>query len=268
MQEKSPTLKELQTWMSKILTAPKGASETINDARPESFERKWLHSIQSDKTSSTKRLDIYAEAYFARILEAFTIDFPISFFAMGEDQFAKFVAEYLKIYPSTEYNLNNISKSVVEFIKTYSSSQAIHDVVTLERLALESFYAPIDKPFDTSTLSFLEEKDWEKIKFSLNSTIRFIKSSWPLETLWDNRDSQEKSKILECESTNYYFLKRVSHHVKLNTVSETEYRILQKLNEGHPLSSFGEDDIKGSSEEISALFANWIQKGLLREFYF
>lgn len=169
----APTLIEIQVWMKDILTNPKGVEEALFESN------QWIDIISSDESSNISRLDIYAEAYFTRILEAFTIDFPITYFVLGEDQFAKLVAEYLKMHPSTENNLNNISKSIVPFISTYSKSSAIHDIVTLERLAIESFYSPIEQTFDPQSLSALEESDWENIKLNLNSSLKLISSSWP-----------------------------------------------------------------------------------------
>ena len=155
----SPSLYDIQNWMKSILTDPRGVAPAVEDCDT------FINYINSDESSNTSRLDIYAEAYFARILEAFIIDFPISQFALGPDQFAKMVAEYLKVYPSSECNLNNISKSIIPFIHTYSSLPAIIDIVTLERLALESFYSPLEKNLDPSQLGGLHESDWEKIKF-------------------------------------------------------------------------------------------------------
>ncbi len=258
----SPTLKEMQFWLKDILTNPKGVREALSESN------QWIDFINSDETSNSSRLDIYAEAYFARILEAFTIDFPITAFVLGEDQFAKLVAEYLKLYPSTETNLNNISKCLVPFIKIYSKSSAIHDIVTLERLALESFYSPIDPIFEPQSLSALKESDWENIKFSLNSSLKLISSSWPLEELWQKRHEMHNIVIKESETQNHYLIERISHHINLSKISRTQFLILQKISEGERLSSIGEEATSIGEEDISILFAEWMQKSYLKNYYF
>lgn len=258
----SPTLMEIQTWMKSILTNPRG----VQDALVESNH--WIDFINSNEAPKHSRLDIYAEAYFARILEAFTIDFPLTSFVLGEDQFAKLVAEYLKVYPSTDSNLNNVSKSIINFISTYSHSQVIHDIVALERLALESFYSPIDPVFDPQSLAALKESDWENIKFNLNSSLKFLSSSWPLEELWNNRHEMQNATSVESEIQNYYFIERISNHINLLKVSETQFLILKKISKGELLSSFGEDILSSSEEDISVIFAQWVQKSYFKNYYF
>ena len=258
----TPTLIEIQVWMKDILTNPKGVEEALSESN------QWIDIITSDESSNVSRLDIYAEAYYARILEAFAIDFPITSFVLGEDQFAKLVAEYLKLHPSTENNLNNISKSIVLFINTYSKSSAIQDIVTMERLAIESFYSPIEPSFDPQSLSALEESEWMKIKFNLNASLKLISSSWPLEVLWEKRHEMQNIAIQENEEQNYYVIERNSHHINLSKISKTQFMILQKIDKGERLSSFGDEVETGSEEEISVLFAAWIQKSYFKNYYF
>lgn len=258
----TPTLLDIQFWMKDVLTNPKGVEAAISESN------QWIDFIVSDESSNTSRLDIYAEAYFARILEAFTIDFPITAFVLGENQFAKLVAEYLKLHPSTENNLNNISKFIVPFIQTYSQSSAIHDIVTLERLALESFYSPIDPTFDPQSLSALEESDWENIKFNLNSSLKFISSSWPLEELWEKRYEMQNIVIKENENQNHYLIERNSHHITLSKLGHTQFMILQKITEGERLSFIGEEIASSGEENISVLFAEWMQKSYFKNYYF
>lgn len=257
----SPSLQDIQIWMKSILTDPRGASDAVAKSD------KWINFVNSDKTSNIERLDIYAEAYFGRILEAFTIDYPITAFVLGEEQLAKLVAEYLKGHPSVESNLNNISKSIIPFINSYSNSKIIQDIVTLERLALESFYSPIVSELDPQSLASLKESDWEIVKFNLNDSLKFIESSWPLEEIWNKRHSLENVVIKEESTSGYYIIERISHHIKISKISETQFFILNKLSQGFPLSSFNESDLKNTNEDISTLFSSWIQKSYFKNYY-
>lgn len=257
-----PLLIEIQSWMQSIITNPSGVQEALIETN------QWINFINTDETTNIDRLDIYAEAYFARIHEAFIIDYPITAFVLGEDQFAKLVAEYLKIYPSTGTNLNNISKSIMSFIKTYSNSEVIHDIVSLERLSLESFYSPIEPVLDPHALIPLKESDWEVIKFSLNSSLKFLTSSWPFEQLWEKRHDMSNIVIKESEELNYFIIERESHHINLSKVSKTEFLILQKISKGDRLSTVGEDFNSTSHEDITILFGQWMTKSYFNNFYF
>ena len=263
----TPSLYDLQKWMKAILTDPRGASTALKESQEgpqeKSFEQKWIHIIVSDETHSGERLDIYAEAYFSRILEAFSIDFPITKLILTEDPFAKLIAEYLKVYPSKEYNLNNISWAIVPFIKTYTTNSALWDVVTLEKNAINSFYSPINNKIDLNQLQALTPEHWEKIKFKLNPSFSFMESTWPLEIFWSK---EFPPSITEANSPNYYLLHRNHGTVELKSISSFQYEVLSSLKKGTPLSEI--ETPESTEENISQVFSHWVQNDYFESFYF
>ena len=63
---------------------------------------------RSSHQTSVERLEIYAGAYYARLLECLRAEYPIMAEAMGTELFDEFAVEYLQRYPSHSYTLNDL----------------------------------------------------------------------------------------------------------------------------------------------------------------
>ena len=65
---------------------------------------------RSSHQTSVERLEIYAGAYYARLLECLRAEYPIMAEAMGTELFDEFAVEYLQHYPSHSYTLNDLGR--------------------------------------------------------------------------------------------------------------------------------------------------------------
>lgn len=72
--------------------------------------------ISSKKLSANKRLHIYQNGYYARMIQAMQQDFPMLYEALGESAFASLVRDYVDHYPSKHFNLRYVGQHLSEFI--------------------------------------------------------------------------------------------------------------------------------------------------------
>src|SRR5262245_52003233 len=94
------SLDSLQRWMQTVITHPQvvdsgivsaEARETI-DVIPEQLE---TVISRSKALTAAERLAIYNRAYFARLIECLTAEYPVFAAAVGEDTFGSFALSYL-----------------------------------------------------------------------------------------------------------------------------------------------------------------------------
>lgn len=78
--------------------------------------------ITSKKLSAKKRLRIYQNGYYARMIQAMQQDFPKLYAALGESAFASLVRDYIDHYPSRHFNLRYAGKYLSEFILSRDSA--------------------------------------------------------------------------------------------------------------------------------------------------
>ena len=71
---------------------------------------------RSQSLTSTERLQIYANAYFARLFECLHEEFPALLHALGEETFDAFAFGYLQQYPSRSYTLAELGRNFAAYL--------------------------------------------------------------------------------------------------------------------------------------------------------
>jgi hypothetical protein len=151
-------LARIQQWMQSVIMHPDGVEAGI-----ESPATRTLIDVTSDKLedvicrtaaqTSIERLHVYANAYYARLLEVLDSEFPALVHALGEELFQDFAFGYLQQYPSQSYTLGDLSAKFPEYLAhtrpARESADAepdwadfLVDLATLERTYSEVFDGP------------------------------------------------------------------------------------------------------------------------------
>ena len=107
--------------MQAVIMHPEGvdaglASEAARqhlDVAPENVEQV---IARSEAQTSVERLAIYADAYFARLLECLGEEFPILRKTLGEETFDAFAFDYLQRYPSQSYTLGKLGEKFARYL--------------------------------------------------------------------------------------------------------------------------------------------------------
>src|SRR5437667_6753581 len=71
---------------------------------------------RSHSLTAAGRLAIYCHSYFARLQECLRAEFPVLLHALGEELFNLFTVEYLKVYPSRSYTLNQLGENFPRYL--------------------------------------------------------------------------------------------------------------------------------------------------------
>ncbi|CAN5858287.1 hypothetical protein BH23PLA1_BH23PLA1_03260 [soil metagenome] len=109
----SSDLGRLQRWMQAVMTHPGGVVSGLGTAearRHMDVEADRIESVitRSKAMGGVDRLEVYARAYYTRLLECLRAEYPILARAIGEDLFDEFAVDYLQHYPSRSYTLNRL----------------------------------------------------------------------------------------------------------------------------------------------------------------
>ena len=113
-------LATLQRWMQAVIMHPGGAERGLVSAEAEREIPRVGDSLESlikpsSAMTSLERMEIYAGAYYARLLECLRAEFPITAKAVGEEVFGDFAVGYLQRYPSTSYTLCRLGANFPRF---------------------------------------------------------------------------------------------------------------------------------------------------------
>jgi hypothetical protein len=116
-----PPLDVVQQWFQAVVTHPAGvaAGAASPDAqRLVRLDRGALEQLvrRSRRLTAEQRLEIYANAYYARLLECLRDTFPVLAQVLGAEVFDSFAFDYLQRYPSRSYTLYRLAESFPRFL--------------------------------------------------------------------------------------------------------------------------------------------------------
>jgi len=121
----SPELRGLDVvehWFQAVVTHPAGVREGIEseDAQrliPLSANQLERVIRRSKNLTAAERLSVYANAYYARLLECLGDSFPVLKRTVGEEAFNDLAFAYLQDYPSRSYTLSRLADDFPRYLE-------------------------------------------------------------------------------------------------------------------------------------------------------
>ena len=239
------------------------------------FDPLLLQEIQAQRELGPhERLDIYAQMYCARLLDALMEDFPRVAAIVGEDQFRELGRTYLRQYPSAHPSLRYLGSHVPEFLATQPAGTTfpfLPDLARLERTRLEVFDAPDVEPLRSEDLQVISAEAWATLRFQVIPTLETLTCAWPVQQVWKN-ESFTKSDEIRPESTVLRVWRQdfAVYQASMDTIEQTA---LTAMRAGEPFATVCAtiETLVDATEDVSAtigsLLLRWIEDGILCRAY-
>ena len=155
-----PPLDVVQQWFQAVVTHPAGVAAGAASPAAQRLVRLDRGALErlvrrSRRLTAEQRLEIYANAYYARLLECLRDTFPVMAQVLGAEVFDSFAFDYLQRYPSRSYTLYRLAESFPRFLDETRPEQPpaaratgvawpdfLIDLATLELAIAEVFDGP------------------------------------------------------------------------------------------------------------------------------
>jgi len=262
-------LPELQTLLYQLITTPEGAKRIGNERRSAPGRIETL--VRGDqRLSAIERVNIYADAYFYRLLDCLYEEFPATFAVVGSDNFAALVRDYLLACPPTEPSIFYAGRYLDSFLRNHPLAKRwpfISELARLERAILDVFHAA-----DTSTLSdeamrAIPSEQWPAIKFETHPAVEILRNEWRVADVlcavesgrgW-SQPAHQKTAVL---------VWRQDAQVNYRDLEDMETKALALLSEGASFAAICEAIAAlatGSDQVplIGRLLARWLGDGII-----
>jgi len=285
MTQSSFTLLRVQAWMQSILMHQGGIAHAIGAAGQHlPLDLADLASViaPSEKLSSLERLEIYARAYYVRLVECLRDEFPILAKAIGEETFDQFALDYLERNPSYSYTLSELGSRFANFLaETRPPSEQpgsadwcdfFVDLARLEWTFQEVFDGPGiegQPPLDGAELAKVPPEQWPIVRLIPAPCLRLLQFRFPVARYYQSLRNGTEEFIPVPESTFLIITRRdfVCRHYEVNS---TQFELLSALVSGQTIGeavaslltrsqSHGTDP---SDQSIHAWFRDWAREGL------
>jgi hypothetical protein len=179
-------LKQLQSLLYRLITAPSGVAEGL--AAERELGAGGLDAIVrgDERLSSEARIDIYANMYFYRILDALKEDFPATLAVLGDENFHNFVTGYILEYPPTDPSITHSGSHLADYLHDHPMREGasfIADLAKLERAIVEVFLGPDAPPLEADALRAVAVEDWPTMKLKLHPSAQILSLDWRVSDL-------------------------------------------------------------------------------------
>lgn len=180
------TLDETQRWFQAVVTHPGGiaagamaasamALGANADGVPRALE---VESVIADgaQIRATEALEIYAYAYRARLVECLADDYPALAYALGEEEFEAFAADYIEHHPSSSPNLNGFGRHMAAFCLESGRATFMADLARLEWSLVEVIHAQDTAPISAESLAAIPPDRFPEVRIMTSDALRLLRS--------------------------------------------------------------------------------------------
>jgi hypothetical protein len=112
-----PSLADVQNLLLRLVTAPNGVETGLRVERNLPAEGNGALVGCDSGLSAIERIDIYANMYFYRLLDAIKDDFPATLKILGDVEFHNLITGYLVEYPPSDPSITEASRHLAEFVE-------------------------------------------------------------------------------------------------------------------------------------------------------
>jgi hypothetical protein len=258
-------LRDLQTRFLRSLAAAPGPSA------PQNFDPALLALVEGGGTlGPAGHLDVYAQMYWARLVDVLHDDFPRVAAILGADRFTALACAYLTRHPSTRPSVRWLGADFADFLAGHGPVEGLPflaDLARLEWTRLAVFDAADAVPLRLEALRAIPPSKWPRLTFHPVPALRVLRCAWPVHELWAADDPKAAARTVRPAAT-VLRVWREAFTVYQAPVDTVEHVALRQLLAGAPFAAIC-DRLEallppaGAAREAAALLLRWIEDGML-----
>jgi len=185
------SLAEAQRRFQALVTAPSSVAAALAEASPD--ERRACEALLRDSPGSRglAGLEIYANAYFARIRDVLAEYTPVLAAHLGEALFHDLVTAYLLAHPPSHASIRRVGDALPGFLAHPGAglpfrrrAPAAPDLAALELARLDAFDAADAPVAGRASLASIPPERWAGLRLRFAPSLRRLWLDWPVERLW------------------------------------------------------------------------------------
>lgn len=239
----------IQRWFASVIMHPEGVDGGVQSEQAQRVIRMSRNELEqvvgrSKNLSATERLGIYANAYYARLLEVMRESFPVMVRALGAETFDAFAFGYLQSYPSRSYTLDHLTDHFVEFLQQTRPDDGdsawadfLIDLATLEQTIAEVFDGPgIEKSgtLPVDELLGIDPARWAEARLEPVVCLRLLKFRYPVNAYWTaaRKTPEDQPLGLPAAEEEYVAITRRNYIVRRLSLGAEQFAMLSALAAG------------------------------------
>jgi hypothetical protein len=218
------------------------------------------------------RLDVYRNAYSARLVEALETDYPALKHLTGEDVFVDICHAYIRSHPSTYRSLRWYGQRLAGFLEQDAVNAAAAEMARFEWGFVEAFDARDVDVLSEPDMAGIAPERWPGITVRFHPSTQRIPLSWNTVENWQAaKEGEPASTPARQTETQSCLIWREGLVTRYRTLEPDEARALESMAEGATFAALCEQLSENYEDEIEAalraasLLKTWLAHGLVTE---
>ncbi len=231
--------------------------------------------VGTAKASAAQRLDIYAEAYRQRLVEALGKNFPGLAAWLGERAFDRLGVAYLDNHPSTHFSIRHFGHALSRFLATdapYRERPALAEMAAFEWALAGAFDAADSPCLSVDDLGIIAPAQWPVMRFRLCHSVRRLDLRSNVPAIWQAIDRNETPPPPRAQKTPLaWIVWRQDLKTWFRSLAVHEAWALDAAMAGEPFAAICEGLCEwAAAEHVAAeaagLLKRWISDGMIMQF--
>jgi Putative DNA-binding domain len=268
-----PTLEQIQRLFFRAITWPTGTRDFLAAADDET--RAAFEVVFADTASFARvaRVDVYADAYFYRLLSALGEMYPRLRRLVGDVPFHNLITDYLLACPSTAPDLRRAGDRLPAFLIEHEIGRRLpmlRDVAELESALNYALDCPDGERLIESELASLPAERWPRLGFSLSQPARRMVVGWDLPCVFECCDRGETAAALALgaePSPAALLVNRRGYSVYFRKLGRLESEAIAAFERGACFetvcSELARDNPELGPAEMVAVLRRWLAEGVI-----
>lgn len=152
-----------------------------------------LDVVRGDGVSERRRLEVYANAYRIRILDAIAAEQPKIASALGRPRFEALMGRYLAAYPTSKPSLRDAAQHLPRFLDEGGFPEGppwLADIARLERARTEAFDGPEAEPLRREHLAEIPPEEIAFLQLPLVPTAQLVTLHSIADEVWTEIENE------------------------------------------------------------------------------
>ena len=273
----SGELAEAQRRLRRFVIAPDGVAAALASASP--GERQALLALLADARGvpGARRLEVYANAYAARIEVVLAEGFPALRTLLGDPLFRDLVTAYLIAHPPRHPSIRRAGDDLPGWLARDPAAGAFRrrapcapDLAALEAALLDAFDAPDAPALSREALAALPPERWAELRLRFAPSVRLLRLDWPVARLVAAHERGEPLPEIAPRATDT-LVWRSGERVLRREPDPLEAEALAAAAAGQPFGALCESIADRCGEAAAPALAagwlaGWVEAGLVAGF--
>ncbi|OGI38990.1 MAG: hypothetical protein A2V91_05250 [Candidatus Muproteobacteria bacterium RBG_16_64_10] len=228
----------------------------------------------SEQVDAQARLEIYANAYRLRLLEALDGDFVALRAQVGPERFEKIGRAYIDARPSDHFSLRYYGRHMAHFLaetEPYRDEPLLAELATFD-WALTVAFDSADSPVATvGDMACIAPDNWPRLTFVPHASVQRLNLAWNAPVIWKAADKDESLPApKEAEFPVGWVVWRQDLQIYFRSLAVDEAFALDALLRGETFGALCEGltewiDAQNVAVHAAGLLKQWLTDGLIKE---